>query len=702
MEHKLIQGGEIYLPFARSRIKALRACGLEYASQRFVMPDGEVHVQIIGDHEYIRLSGGIESILSGITKGGVIATVDGKEVLQTYRATPQASKYVKGGSATVFHDMARLAVEEHGNIGLAGVSQYDKVCASMYSGTMAKVVQILMGYGKTKAAPDIGVQVKYMSDWDKCHGVTTGADGKKWLIEISSANGVMAMLLPMYDNNAGIINPATHKQDVIKQTYLLLGGFPNGETFPDGAALTAAIAAGTVLQLLSAASMATFFDKYPLSAYLGWSFNNAGSEAHNTCCWSSNGVIRGAGAADVTSYHYKLAISIGAIIAPPANPIAVGSATLSLVESGPLLWGGIERRFAFYAPALASFEQCPGKQVSVFDSSLDAASSAPILVCHINNVLEVVRIVSNDLSVNEDVGSGASPPYGDTSTTYYLTDNRRYVTSTTYPDMMNFWDASSTHTYTELQQTVSYGTGMSSSWQNYTRTDERHSYRDSVYDVNIKRLSSALWSPVSRDCYTLDRDFGAEYTTTVHANEYYTAQSDRRYVQTTEAPDILYVTLVAVVEPTYAAWAAGGWSYEPPVGTHTGAAGDAIVADIQAAITDGDPPLGSGGYSYPIPASSVTVTDRAASRPLVTLTASGHTVSPANVLWDINLTLDWSAVNFRTIPFDVRYSVFGTLPQIAYPHDTTGTAKSAVTGTAFLSDVTPNATLTKYSFVGYI
>jgi hypothetical protein len=58
VEHKLINGGEQYLPFARSRIKALRATGLKYASQQFVMPDGTVRVQIVGDQEYIRISGG--------------------------------------------------------------------------------------------------------------------------------------------------------------------------------------------------------------------------------------------------------------------------------------------------------------------------------------------------------------------------------------------------------------------------------------------------------------------------------------------------------------------------------------------------------------------------------------------------------------------------------------------------------------------
>ena len=63
-EHKLIDGGEQWLPYARSRIKALRATGLAFASQQFVMPDGaEVKVRIEGPHEYIRLSGGNLSLM---------------------------------------------------------------------------------------------------------------------------------------------------------------------------------------------------------------------------------------------------------------------------------------------------------------------------------------------------------------------------------------------------------------------------------------------------------------------------------------------------------------------------------------------------------------------------------------------------------------------------------------------------------------
>lgn len=58
MEHKLIQGGEEYLPFARSCIRALKASGQTYATQRITMPDGAmVSVRLAGEQEYIEING---------------------------------------------------------------------------------------------------------------------------------------------------------------------------------------------------------------------------------------------------------------------------------------------------------------------------------------------------------------------------------------------------------------------------------------------------------------------------------------------------------------------------------------------------------------------------------------------------------------------------------------------------------------------
>ena len=59
MEHRVINGGKTWLPFARSRVKALRATGLPNASQSFVMPDGaQVRVSVSPGDDFIRLDGG--------------------------------------------------------------------------------------------------------------------------------------------------------------------------------------------------------------------------------------------------------------------------------------------------------------------------------------------------------------------------------------------------------------------------------------------------------------------------------------------------------------------------------------------------------------------------------------------------------------------------------------------------------------------
>ena len=74
MEHKLITGGEQWLPFARSRIRALKATGLKYASQQFMIDGASVKVRIAGDQEYIELSG-VESGYQFFSSGPAVSAV---------------------------------------------------------------------------------------------------------------------------------------------------------------------------------------------------------------------------------------------------------------------------------------------------------------------------------------------------------------------------------------------------------------------------------------------------------------------------------------------------------------------------------------------------------------------------------------------------------------------------------------------------
>lgn len=59
MLHKIIEsGGERYLPFALSRLRALRLLALPYVEQRFNVDGVDIRVAIIGDQEYIKVGGG--------------------------------------------------------------------------------------------------------------------------------------------------------------------------------------------------------------------------------------------------------------------------------------------------------------------------------------------------------------------------------------------------------------------------------------------------------------------------------------------------------------------------------------------------------------------------------------------------------------------------------------------------------------------
>lgn len=58
MEHRLITGGEVYLPFARSRVKALQATGLAYASQSYEIDGVSINVRIEPGQAFIRINSG--------------------------------------------------------------------------------------------------------------------------------------------------------------------------------------------------------------------------------------------------------------------------------------------------------------------------------------------------------------------------------------------------------------------------------------------------------------------------------------------------------------------------------------------------------------------------------------------------------------------------------------------------------------------
>lgn len=317
------------------------------------IPGGYTEVLKIGDTETVRIfaeattrreepaDSTLLEILSGVTRGGALVAGN-PDVLRDYRPTLQAWLYpLKSDPAkdpAEFNDEPRLAVPPAASLGLPGSSQYEYLKPTMYSGRMAVLVQVLMGYGKLRfqdapGASD-GFKVLYDYRWARTHGIHKGADGNLWLIEISLVNGVLAMRLPLFASTR--VGGALHdklkgsNQDVIRETMARFNGIPSGALFPVGGALTEAIARGDVLRLLEYTALLPFYDNGgPLSTVIGWTFNEDGTEAHN--------VTQREGDASLEAHHYRIVIDIGALNSErtPENPqVANGTATLQLVSQG--------------------------------------------------------------------------------------------------------------------------------------------------------------------------------------------------------------------------------------------------------------------------------------------------------------------------------------------------------------------------------
>ena len=364
------------VPLARTRIAEIRASGLLFGSQTFKSGGSVVTVRVKGEASYIQVEGG-GSILSGLVRNGDIIEIPGPlpadppvKVMHEFKPTVECGEFVLVHQPSEFMDIKRLAP------GATGTKAYvTTVKPSLYSGEMAKVVQILLGYGKTPIEKS-GREVKYKHMWAECHGVVRGADNAPWLVYISAAAGVLAMRLPM---EAAMTMDS--RQKVISETKTLFGGVPSGKDFPTDAKLTAKIDAGTILQLIEPTDQ-TLIDYFSCQSYspeMGWSFNDTGSEAHNTC-WGANP----AGGPEL-GHHYKIVFTIGALKdkadLQPNEPIADATATITKVHTAHMLPGLM--KFGVGATLLPDY--------SGNLSTIMAAGGARPFVCHINNQLHIVE-----------------------------------------------------------------------------------------------------------------------------------------------------------------------------------------------------------------------------------------------------------------------------------------------------------------------
>lgn len=298
-------------------------------------------------------------------------------------------------------------------------SQYTLLRPSMYSGTMATVVQLVMGLGRVSKnafrnsqgrllASDYarrversGVQVCYDYKFHRTHGITIGADGTRWLVEISQARGVIAMRLPVFPGSysAGYRDAAEARGDTPMVTALdEIGCLPTGESFPTD--IAEGLASGDILQLLSAEALEPFYAHMPYSVNMGWAFNSQGTEAHNTGYrFGNDNVQRGV--------WYLVRINIGALTVDrePGQPAASASAVLRLQSEGILFASrtpiGRYLPIKFYDPLLKGLRSHDG--APSLSTTLDPRCDTVMFACFVNDELKTVRFFRNPHSemINE-------------------------------------------------------------------------------------------------------------------------------------------------------------------------------------------------------------------------------------------------------------------------------------------------------------
>ena len=303
--------------------------------------------------------------------------------------------------------------------GRPAFTQYTKLRSSMYSGTMKKVAQITMGLGRigkaklrdpravkpdTKYIKDVeanGVQIRYDWRFIRTHGITVGADGRLWIVEISNNRGVIARPLPIFPHSMteGFRKRAEARGDSAMITALdELGCLPTGEAFPNTAAqVNELIERGEILRLLEPSELSEFYRCSAYSSAMGWAFNERGNEAHNTAYYfGEDGFQRGV--------WYQVNINIGAIKEnwEPGEPIANGTANLRKNTEGYIYCPPAPgKSYARYVPIKFHEPMLPGLLSHEGVPDIAAAGlpapkvDTPMFVSFVDGDLKVVKYYRN-------------------------------------------------------------------------------------------------------------------------------------------------------------------------------------------------------------------------------------------------------------------------------------------------------------------
>lgn len=321
MEHRfLLGGGEQWLPFARSCVAKLKKLGLPYANQSYEVDGASIKVRIEPGHEYIRIEGG-RLLLSGFVGDGAIMgdvydddgkfvktinwseTAQGQITWYMEKFWPRSDLRPKGTTGWLTRGsqpkkLANLELTFNGTsfreTGIptpdARALEYGKRApASMYTGTMRKVVQVLLGACKgspraqrTDTADKLDLpggfnnaDIPYGYTYACSHGIFTCSDHTKekpnvWVIEISQYRGVLAWKL-----DTTVVNAKTNNPDV----YQALGYMPRATKRP----VSADEDQKGLVQLMPAdhAQLMGYWGHEPLYPECGWAFSYSGRAAAN-------------------------------------------------------------------------------------------------------------------------------------------------------------------------------------------------------------------------------------------------------------------------------------------------------------------------------------------------------------------------------------------------------------------------------------
>lgn len=269
----------------------------------------------------------IPMLYSGVITKAIIRHNQGVQMLITEQTRKRIGGYNGRYKPPKLLDLQRFVIDYHDSVqefipnppSALRHTQYARQRPTWYSGSMARVMQIVGGYGRQdldnlpdkyweratvklpdKVKKDIDDELKdkllpaytgyppksgqYQYDYKhrQCHGVGFDDENKPWLLSISH-KGVYAMPLPIIPATTTAVFREYMEEMGDSEILSILdtfGGMPSGESFPDEQDFKAWERAGVIIKVCDTA------DFYQYSAYYtacGWSLNSRATEGYNTC-----------------------------------------------------------------------------------------------------------------------------------------------------------------------------------------------------------------------------------------------------------------------------------------------------------------------------------------------------------------------------------------------------------------------------------